>query len=122
MRLRLLVPVASEAEWAELEPALEALTQVLRAGDPVDIAIGLDGTFSVGSTVAALRELLVRSGIPMEETVNVLVEPVTDVAAWRDAHARNVRLALTVRDELAAVAVAADVEALRMQFGERQPV
>jgi hypothetical protein len=120
-RVRLLVPVGSEAEWTALAPEFAPLATALRADDPVDIAIGLDGTFALGAMVAALRDLLVRSGVPMEETVNVRVEPVGDLGAWRDAHDANVRLARCDRPELAAVPVAADVAALRALVPQTEP-
>ncbi len=104
-RVRVLVPVADAREWAAAEPALAALARDLRADDPVDIAIGLDGTFSLAETVAALRDLLVQTGIPLAETVNVNVDPVGDVAAWRDAPGRSVRLSGCARDVLAALPV-----------------
>ncbi len=104
-RVRVLVPVADAAEWAAVVPELTVLARELRAADPVDIAIGLDGAFTLGATVESLRELLVQTGIPMEETVNVRVDPVGDVAAWRDAHANNVRLAACARDLLAELPV-----------------
>jgi hypothetical protein len=121
-RVRLLVPVASEAEWAALAPELAAFAHALRASDPVDIAIGLDGTFSLNATVAALRDMLVDSGVPMEATVNVRVEPVGDLTAWRDAHAANARLASCEREPLAGVAIAHDAAALRALAAESEPV
>jgi len=121
-RVRLLVPVASEAEWSAVAPDLARFASALRAVDPVDIAIGLDGGFTLSSTVTALREMLVRTGLPMEETVNVRVEPVGDLAAWRDAHGPSARLASCERALLADVAIARDADALRAMIAEGEPV
>ena len=120
-RLRLLVPVGSEAEWKAVEAELARFAHAFRARDPVDITIGLDGTFSQGATVAALRDVLERTGIPMEETVNVRVERIGDLNAWRDAHDANARLAVGERAELSTVSVAGDADALRALLPRNEP-
>ena len=120
-RVRLLVPVGSEAEWKTVEAEVARFAHAFRAGDPVDITIGLDGTFSQGATVAALRDVLERTGIPMEETVNVRVERIGDLNAWRDAHDANARLAVGDRAELATVSVAGDADALRALLPRNKP-
>jgi hypothetical protein len=76
----------------------------------------------LSATVTALREMLVRTGLPMEETVNVRVEPVGDLAAWRDAHGPSARLASCERALLADVAIARDADALRAMIAEGEPV
>ncbi len=121
-RVRVLVPVANVAEWQRLEPEIASFTAAFRADDPVDLAIALDGSFTVAMAVAALRELLLQTGIPMEETLNVRVDPVGDLALWRDAAEANLRLASCDRAELAAVAIVADAASLRARFSESATV
>jgi hypothetical protein len=115
-RLRLLVPVASEAEWNAMEPDLAGLAALFRANDPFEVAIGLDGELAIGTLVARLRELLVRTGVPMEETLNVIVEPVADLAAWCAANAESVRFAACDRSELAELASVADAGSVRARL------
>ncbi len=115
-RLRVLVPIASEGEWNALEPQLAEFATHFRASDPFEVAIGLDGELAIGTLVARLRELLVRTGVPMEETLNVIVEPVADLAAWCAANAESLRLAACERTELAELAIVADADALRARF------
>ena len=121
-RVRVLIPIADATEWASLEPALLSLARTFRASDPIDVAIGLDGTFALGDAVAALREMFVGIDVPMDETLNVMVESVRDIAKWRDAREGNVRLAASERDALAAVEAVDDASALHACFREYETV
>ncbi len=121
-RVRVLIPIADATEWTSLEPALLTFARTFRSSDPIDVAIGLDGTFAVGSAVAALREMLVAIDVPMDETLNVLVECVRDIATWRDAGEGNVRLAACERDALTAVEAIDDASALHARLREYETV
>jgi hypothetical protein len=67
----------------------------------VHVAVGLDGTYGLQTALSALRELLLASGVPMEETLNVSIDFVPNVATWRDETANAARLSLSDREELA---------------------
>jgi hypothetical protein len=118
-RLRVLVPIGSDAEWAAAEPALLAFAHALRIVDPVDIVVGLDGGYALATVVTRLRDLLARVAVPMEESMNIRVEPVSDIGAWRDAGEPVVRLVACERAELAGVAAVADAADVRACLRER---
>ncbi len=111
--LRVLVPIADAAAWQRFHPHLVELAATLRASDPVEIAIGLDGSFALPVALAAIREVLVATAIPFAETLNVALEAVTDLEPWRDARPRRVRLDGFERPALAGVTAVADVAAIR---------
>jgi hypothetical protein len=115
LAVRILLPLRDEADWERALPLLRELALEFRAHDPIDVAVGLDGTFGLQSALSGLRELLLAANVPMEETLNVSIDFVGDVAAWRDASANNRRAAGFERDELngvAPIASAAEVRAL----------
>jgi len=114
--LRVLVPVADAAAWERFRPHLVALAATLRADDPVEIAIGLDGTFPLPAALAAVREVLVGAAVPFERTLNVTLDPLGDLEAWRDARPRRVRLAGFERPALADVSAVRDAAAIRAAF------
>jgi len=41
------------------------------------------------TALSAIRELLLASKIPMEETLNISIDFVSDMAVWRDASDRR---------------------------------
>jgi hypothetical protein len=115
--LRVLLPIGSDTEWRRALPLLTELVQAFRAHDALEIAIGLDGTFQLQNVLTLMRDLLIASRIPMEETLNVSIDFVPDLAVWRDAatERRNVRLGAFEREslvELPAVAGAREIRAL----------
>ena len=112
-RLKVLVPIGDEVEWRRVWPLLTALAQAFTSADPIDLVVGLDGTFPVATTVAALRELLAAAPIPLDATLNVRVEVVADIAGWRDSAGECVRLAVVERPELNEIPAIESVEALR---------
>ena len=114
--VRILVPLHDESEWARAKALLAALAAAFRVRDPIVVAVGLDGTFDLQSAVSALRELLIASAVPMEETLNVTIDIVEDLAAWRDASANSVRVEGFDREVLAALAAVADVAAVRARL------
>ncbi len=120
-RVRLVVPVATDEEWTSIEPVLAPFAAAFRVTDAIDIAIGLDGALTIGALVPRLRDLLVRTGIPMEETVNIIVEPVADLAAWRDARSHTLRLANCDRPELTDLAIAAGADDVRARIAASEP-
>jgi hypothetical protein len=99
-RVRVLLPLRDDAEWQQVRPLLAEFAAAFRVGDPVELAVGLDGTFSLQAAVSELREVLMASGVAMEETLNVSVDIVGDVGAWREAGANNVRVAGLEREPL----------------------
>jgi len=117
--LRILLPLGDEAEWRRARQLLVDFAQAFRVHDPVELAIGLDGTFGLQTALSELRELLLSTKIPMEETLNVSIDFVPDMAAWRDAgNRRNVRVRGIERDALAELAAIGDVAAVRALLEE----
>jgi hypothetical protein len=111
--LRVLVPIADEDEWNDARPIVAAIAEEFRAHDPVEIAIGLDGSFALGIAVSAIREILAATGVPLEQTLNVHVDVVGDRTTWRGAGMHQVRVAGPGRPELVDVPSVADVAAVR---------
>ena len=112
--VRILLPLRDVAEWSQARPFLVELAAAFRVNDPVRVAIGLDGALGVQEALGILRELLLASNVPMEETLTVDVDIVHDMTTWRDAGTNNVRLAvIRARRELAELPVADDVAAVR---------
>ena len=117
--VRVLLPLGTEGEWAQARPLLVELAAAFRVHDPLEIAIGLDGTFGLQTALAAIRELLLASNVPMEETLNVSIDFVSDMAAWRDAdERRNVRVAGLERDAFAALPAISNATTLRGVLAE----
>jgi hypothetical protein len=113
--LRILLPLRDEEEWTGVRPILVEFAAAFRVHDPVTVFVGLDGTFPLNAALSALREILLASSVPMEETLNVNIDFVPDVAVWRAAGEHNVRVAGIERDallDLPAVDGAAAVRAL----------
>lgn len=117
-RLRVLVPVADVEEWGRARPFIAELAGAFRAGDPLDVVIGLDGAFGVQSAVRAIREILSATSIPLELTLNMLIEPVADLATWRDEGAESVRWSATERETLTGLATVDGAVAVRARLGE----
>jgi hypothetical protein len=111
--LRVLVPIADEDEWNDARPIVTAIASAFRADDPLEIAIGLDGSFALGRAVSDIREILAATGVPLEQTLNVHVDVVGDRAGWRGAGSHQVRVTGSARPELADVPSVADVAAVR---------
>jgi GT2 family glycosyltransferase len=112
-RVRVLLPLSDDAEWERAHPLLVQFAAEFRVQDPVEIAIGLDGAFGLQTALRALRELLLASNIPMEETVTVSIDFVPDIIAWRDAAGINVRTAASERDDLNALPLVDGAAAIR---------
>jgi hypothetical protein len=111
--VRIVLPLRDETEWLAARPLLVELAAAFCVHDPIAIAVGLDGTFGLQTALRELRELLIASGVPMEETLNVSIDFVPDIAAWRDAGANNARLSASSRVELAELPVIDGPDALR---------
>ncbi len=118
--LRVLLPVGNDAEWRRAVPLLTEFAQAFRARDAVEIAIGLDGTFQLQNVLTLMRDLLIASKIPMEETLNVSIDFVPDLSEWRDAatERRNVRLTSFDRESLLELPAVADVREIRALLEE----
>ena len=114
--VRVLLPLYDEGEWMRAKPLLAEFAATFRAHDPVEVALGLDGTFDLQTAVSALRELLIASMVPMEETLNVTIDIVGDVAVWRDASANSVRVEGLDRELLAALPAIADLAGVRARL------
>lgn len=100
--LRVLLPLGTDSEWTRARPLLVDLVAAFRAHDPVEVAIGLDGTFGLQTALAAIRELLLASNIAMEETLNISIDFVSNIGYWRDSDERPMaRVEGLDRDELA---------------------
>ncbi len=98
--VRILLPLRDESEWLHARPLLVELAAAFRVDDPLEVAVGLDGTYGLQTALSALREILIASGVPMEETLNVGIDFVPDVGEWRDAGKNNVRVAGLDREAL----------------------
>ncbi len=110
---RLLVAVASAEEWARVRPHVAAFAAAFRASDPVEVAIGLDGDLPLGRVVGAVRDDLIGTGIALADTLNVRIDRVPDLAAWRDSAGPTYRLAGVERAALATLPAIDSVDALR---------
>jgi hypothetical protein len=115
--LRILLPLRDEGEWLRARPLLAELTAAFRVHDPVEVAIGLDGSFGLQTALSAIRELLLDSNIPMEETLNISIDFISDIAAWREAGDRGTaRVNGIEREELAELPAIGDVQAVRVML------
>jgi hypothetical protein len=114
--VRILLPLRDEGDWLRAKPLLAELAAAYRVHDPLEIAVGLHGTFELQAAISALRELLIGSGVPMEETLNVTVDVIEDIATWRDAGSNNVRIAGLDRAELDALPVVGDIAGVRARL------
>jgi hypothetical protein len=116
--LRILLPLRDEEEWKRVRHVVADLALAFRVNDPVHIAVGLDGTFPLKSALAALREILIAANAPMEETLNVSVDFVPDIAAWRAEAGHAVRIAGAERDDLDDVPAVDGAAAVRAALAE----
>jgi hypothetical protein len=116
--VRILLALGDEDEWKIARPLLVEFAAAFRVSDPVEVAVGLDGTFGLQMALAELREVLIASTVQMEETLNVNIDFVPDVAVWRDAGENNLRVPGIEREALAGVPVAAGVAAVRAAIAE----
>jgi GT2 family glycosyltransferase len=100
--LRILLPVGNDDEWRTAQRILIDLTQAFRVNDPLEVALGLDGTYGLQTALSAIRELLLASKIPMDETINISIDFVPDMVAWRESGGRrNARVNGIDREALA---------------------
>lgn len=112
--LRILLPLGDEGEWLRARPLLVELASAFRVRDPLEVAIGLDGSFGLQAALSAIRELLLASNIPMEETLNISIDFVSDMGAWKDAgDRRSVRVNGIEREAHAELPAVADANAVR---------
>jgi GT2 family glycosyltransferase len=111
--VRVLLPLGSVDDWAIARPLLTELAAAFRVSDPVEVAVGLDGTFGLQNALSELREILLATGVPMEETLSVSIDFVPSVEEWRDAGTGNVRVAGLERDALAELPAVDGAAALR---------
>ena len=118
--LTVLVPIADEPEWETVRATVGALATSFTIDDAVEIAVGIDGTFDVQRAARALHELLTGAPVPLERTLNVRVEPVADLTAWRVAVARPVRLSETTRPALADLRAVDGVLAVRALLADER--
>jgi len=88
----LALPVADAAELRRAARMLGAAASAFGAGDPIRVAVLLDGTVSAAEAAAALRPVLAGCGRAMSETIAVRVEREPDAAAWRARLGEDVRL------------------------------
>jgi hypothetical protein len=111
--VRVLLPLRDADEWALARPRVSELAATFRVHDPIEIAVGLDGTFGLQTALSELREIMIACGVPMEETLSVSLDFVPSVREWRDAGENNVRLAGPEREDLADLPVVDGAAALR---------
>jgi hypothetical protein len=117
--LRILLPLGDEAEWSRARGLLTELAQAFRVHDPLEVAIGLDGSFGLQEALIAIRELLIATNVPMEQTLNVSLDFVPDLLVWREAgERRTVRVGGIDREPLADLPAIDGVGAVRALFAE----
>lgn len=119
--LRVLFPLGDEDEWQRARPLLLALATEFRVDDPLEVAVGLDGTFELQAALAALRELLLTTAVPMDRTLNVSVDFVSDIETWRDAGSNNVRVPGLDREALRELPPVEAVSAIRARISGPPP-
>lgn len=86
----ILAPLANERELHLAIGALHEFAVAFGAADPVVVAIGLDGTLEQGALLPLLRDVLASTGRPLDETLNVRIDIVADLRAWRDTAGASV--------------------------------
>ncbi len=116
--VRVLVPVSTVEEWKRVVPLLADLAAAFRAHDPLTVVVGLDGGFGLQTAVSLMREVLAATRVPLEETLNIRIEQVRDLAAWRNAAANSVRVAAVERAELATLPIVDGVSGARVMMAE----
>lgn len=114
--VRILLLLRDQDEWLQARPLVIELATAFRVGDPVEVAIGLDGTLDVQTALSALREVLLASTVAMDETLTISIEVVSDVTVWRDAGENNVRIAGQEREELVELPIIDGAGAVRALF------
>jgi hypothetical protein len=108
------VPVADTAELERAAVFLAAAARVFGAHTPVRIHLLLDGTVAPADAVARVRPVLAGCGKPMDETVAVRIERVTDLAAWRATLEPGVRVTVAAGHARTALADASVAEPRRL--------
>jgi hypothetical protein len=93
------VPVGGADELERAARVVGAAAAAFDARSPVRIHVLLDGTVSAAEAVARLRPVLAARGLPLDETVAVRVERVTDLVAWRAGVEPAVRTVLAAGHE-----------------------
>jgi GT2 family glycosyltransferase len=110
--LHVLVFIDGNEQWSRFRPQFETLAHGLRASDPAEIVIGVGPGLSLPAALAEVRETLIRTGRPLDETVNVIFQTRHEPDVWEGIPPRAVRLtgfdhpalaALTTVDDLAAI-------------------
>ena len=80
--------VTSHAIVVPVADAVELLAVAAAAFDSrsaVRVHVLLDGAVTAAEAVARLRPVLAARGLPLDQTIGVQVERITDLAAWREA-------------------------------------
>lgn len=115
--VRVLIPLADAADFLTAKPFLAGLAATFRATDPIEVAIGIDGTYALSDVLAVVHEVLIASGVPMDDTINIGIDLIEDPDAWRDANPHRVRLAALERAFLAGVPAVRDAAGVRSHIG-----
>ena len=115
--VRVLIPLADAADFRTVKPFLADLATTFRATDPIDVALGIDGAYALSDVLAAVHEVLLASGVPMDDTINVGIDIIEDQAAWRDANLNRVRFVALEREFLADVPAIRDAAGVRAHIG-----
>ncbi len=97
------VPVGGSAELERAVTFLTAAAGAFDAGDPIRLHVLLDGDVSPADAVARVRPVLAATGRPLEATVAVRIERVTDLSAWRSSCDPALRLVVAAGHERAAL-------------------
>ncbi len=86
------LPLAGPAELEAALAFLGAAARAFDARDPVRVHLLLDGALAGADVAARVRPVLLGSGRPLDQTLAVRIERAADLAAWRAAQDRAVRI------------------------------
>jgi hypothetical protein len=93
------VPVGGSAELERAVTFVTAAAGAFDADDPIRLHLLLDGDVSAADAVARVRPILAATGRPLESTVAVRIERVTDLAVWRSDCEAELRLVIAAGHE-----------------------
>jgi hypothetical protein len=93
------VAVGGGAELDHAAAFLAAAAGVFDAGDPIRLHLLLDGDVSPADAAARVRPVLAAAGRPLDATVAVRIERVTDLTAWRSGCEHELRLVVAAGHE-----------------------
>jgi GT2 family glycosyltransferase len=109
------IPIAGAAELERAAIVLTAAARAFDASSPVRVHLLLDGELSPADAVARIRPILAGGARPIDDSVAVRVERVTDLIAWRAALEPGVRVVVAAGHERDALSGLPSITAAAMR-------